>query len=232
MAPLPISAAAVHRRRYIIDGGNSHYRIPAARSDDAQRKIQYVDPGHQRRDLGFGPPKDYSLMIGADESGWWNGCARYSKPFAGQGPGLWAGSGCGARVTHQDGPERQRVWRDGKPCRGFLDPGAQKERVQDRSDQIAEIWRYGSVVRSWMLDLTPMHWKKNHPLKGHRSLGRRFRRGQLDVATRSNWVCPAPSHYDVAARSVCAHATNDSFSDKIMAAMRRNQSDGHEIKKE
>jgi hypothetical protein len=46
--------------------------------------------------------------------------------------------------------------------------------------QIAEIWRYGSVVRSWLLDLTANALEKNPTLHGIAPLCRRFGRGALD----------------------------------------------------
>jgi len=43
---------------------------------------------------------------------------------------------------------------------------AAQSRIQARLHQIAEIWRYGSVVRSWLLDLTANALEKNPPSMG------------------------------------------------------------------
>ena len=46
--------------------------------------------------------------------------------------------------------------------------------------KISGIWRYGSVVRSWLLDLLHDALSKNPDFERHQGLGRRFRRGPLD----------------------------------------------------
>ena len=57
--------------------------------------------------------------------------------------------------------------------------------------QIAEIWRYGSVVRSWLLDLTADASEKNPDPARNRALRRRLRRGSLDRGrSRRTRACP------------------------------------------
>ncbi len=46
--------------------------------------------------------------------------------------------------------------------------------------QIAEIWRHGSVVRSWLLDLTARALEENPDPGRHRGLCAGFGRGPLD----------------------------------------------------
>ena len=57
--------------------------------------------------------------------------------------------------------------------------GAKKELNLDLT-QITQIWQYGSVVRSWLLDLTADALKKNPTAGGYGCLRRRLRRGALD----------------------------------------------------
>ena len=59
-----------------------------------------------------------------------------------------------------------------------------KEELNLDLAQIAEIWRYGSVVRSWLLDLTADALKENPTLEGLRGLCGGFRRGSLDRVSR------------------------------------------------
>ena len=67
--------------------------------------------------------------------------------------------------------------------------------------QIAEIWRYGSVVRSWLLDLTASALDKNPTLEGNRTLCRGFRRGPLDRRRRHRVGRVRTRDYALAARA-------------------------------
>ena len=96
--------------------------------------------------------------------------------------------------------------------------------------QVAEIWRHGSVVRSWLLDLTAAALKENPTLDGIAPLRRRFGRGPLDGAEAIDLDVPAP----VITLSLLARLRSrdpDSFADKLLAAM-RNQFGGHAVRKE
>jgi 6-phosphogluconate dehydrogenase len=57
--------------------------------------------------------------------------------------------------------------------------------------QIAEIWRYGSVVRSWLLDLTADALEEESDAQGHRS---------LRVAIRARDAGPRPRRSSSACR--------------------------------
>jgi hypothetical protein len=46
--------------------------------------------------------------------------------------------------------------------------------------EIAGIWRYGSVVRSWLLELLHARWSSTATTRRHRALRRGLRRGPLD----------------------------------------------------
>ena len=48
--------------------------------------------------------------------------------------------------------------------------------------RVAETWRHGSVVRSWLLDLTAEFLERDADARRHRAGGRRFRRRPLDRA--------------------------------------------------
>ena len=96
--------------------------------------------------------------------------------------------------------------------------------------QIAEIWRYGSVVRSWLLDLTADALEKNPTLHGIAPYVADSGEGRWTVAEAVELGVPAI----VITASLLGRFSsqdNDSFSDKLLAAM-RNQFGGHAIKKE
>ena len=96
--------------------------------------------------------------------------------------------------------------------------------------QVAEIWRDGSVVRSWLLDLTADALGKNPTHGRHRAVRGRFRRRSLD-GRRSDRPrrAGAGDHASLLERLRSRDA--DSFADKLLAAM-RNEFGGHAIKKE
>ena len=92
--------------------------------------------------------------------------------------------------------------------------------------QVGEIWRYGSVVRSWLLDLTAdalgresARWTASRPTSSipARAAGRSPR--------RSTSTCPAPV-ITLSLIERLRSRDSESFSDKLLAAM-RNQFGGH-----
>jgi 6-phosphogluconate dehydrogenase len=95
--------------------------------------------------------------------------------------------------------------------------------------QIAEIWRHGSVVRSWLLDLTSAALQKNPGLDGVAPHVADSGEGRWTVAEAIDLDVPAP----VITQSLIERLRSrdsDSFSDKLLSAM-RNQFGGHEMKK-
>jgi 6-phosphogluconate dehydrogenase len=96
--------------------------------------------------------------------------------------------------------------------------------------QVAEIWRDGSVVRSWLLDLTSAALKKNPGLEGIAPYVADSGEGRWTVAEAIDLDVATP----VIALSLLERLRSrdaQSFSDKLLAAM-RHQFGGHEIKKE
>ena len=96
--------------------------------------------------------------------------------------------------------------------------------------QIAEIWRYGSVVRSWLLDLTADALAKNPTMKGIAPYVADSGEGRWTVAEAIELGVPAPV-ITLSLLERLRSRDKDSFTDKLLSAM-RNQFGGHEIKKE
>ena len=95
--------------------------------------------------------------------------------------------------------------------------------------QIAEIWRHGSVVRSWLL-LTSAALERNPQLAGIAPYVADSGEGRWTLAEAIDLDVPAP----VIALSLIARLRSrdaDSFADKLLAAM-RHQFGGHAIKPE
>ena len=147
-ALLPLLAAG----DTVVDGGNSNYKDTLRRAGAvADTASDYVDCGTSGGVWGLA--EGYSLMIGGDE----DAVERLRPIFETLAPAKDQGWGrvgpVGVGPLHQDGPQRHRVRTDAGVCRGLFDPRAQAGFRLDLH-QVAEIWRYGSVVRSWLLDLT------------------------------------------------------------------------------
>jgi 6-phosphogluconate dehydrogenase len=96
--------------------------------------------------------------------------------------------------------------------------------------QVAEIWRCGSVVRSWLLDLTSDALRKNPTMAGIAPYVADSGEGRWTVDAALELNVPAP----VITQSLIERLRScdaESVSDKLLSAM-RNEFGGHEIKKE
>src|SRR6187455_1402315 len=96
--------------------------------------------------------------------------------------------------------------------------------------QVAEIWRDGSVVQSWLLDLTSAALAKNPDLDGIAPYVADSGEGRWTVAEAIDLNVAAP----VITLSLLERLQSrdpESFSNKLLSAM-RNQFGGHEMKKE
>jgi 6-phosphogluconate dehydrogenase len=95
--------------------------------------------------------------------------------------------------------------------------------------QIAELWRHGSVVRSWLLDLTADALSADATLHGVQAHVGDSGEGRWMVAEAIEQDVPAP----VITSSLLERLRSrdkDSFTDKLLAVM-RNKFGGHEVKK-
>ena len=96
--------------------------------------------------------------------------------------------------------------------------------------QVAEIWRHGSVVRSWLLDLTALALQENPTLDGIAPFVSDSGEGRWTVKEAIDLDVPAP----VITQALLARLESredDSFTHKLLSAM-RNQFGGHAVKKE
>jgi 6-phosphogluconate dehydrogenase len=96
--------------------------------------------------------------------------------------------------------------------------------------QVADIWRSGSVVRSWLLDLTALALEKNPSMDGIAPYVEDSGEGRWTVAEAIDLDVSAPV-ITLALLERLRSRDADSYSDKLLAAM-RNQFGGHAMKKE
>jgi 6-phosphogluconate dehydrogenase len=212
----------------IIDGGNSNYRDTQRRAAMVvQRKIQYVDSGTSGGVWGLA--EGYSLMIGGDEAV----VERLRPIFETLAPAKDQGWG---RVGPVGSGHYTKMVHNGIEY-GLMQAYAEgfsilqhKEEFKLDLRQVAEIWRYGSVVRSWLLDLTAIALDKNPTLAGIAPYVADSGEGRWTVADAIELGVSAPV-ITLSLLERLRSRDNDSFTDKLLAAM-RNQFGGHEIKKE
>jgi 6-phosphogluconate dehydrogenase len=212
----------------IIDGGNSNYRDTQRRAAAvAARKIQYVDSGTSGGIWGLA--EGYSLMIGGDEAV----VERLRPIFETLAPAKDQGWG---RVGPVGSGHYTKMVHNGIEY-GLMQAYAEGFSILQHKDefkldlhQVAEIWRYGSVVRSWLLDLTAIALDKNPTLAGIAPYVADSGEGRWTVADAIELGVSAPV-ITLSLLERLRSRDNDSFTDKLLAAM-RNQFGGHEIKKE
>jgi 6-phosphogluconate dehydrogenase len=223
-ALLPVLAAG----DTLIDGGNSYYRDTQRRAATAaERKIQYVDSGTSGGIWGLA--EGYSLMIGGDEA-----VVERLRPIfetlapapdRGWGRVGAVGSGHFTKMIH-NGIEYGMMQ---AYAEGFSILQHKSEFKLDLHE-IAQIWRHGSVVRSWLLDLTADALQKNPTLHGIAPYVADSGEGRWTVAEAIELGVPA-SVITLSLLERLRSRDADSFADKLLAAM-RNQFGGHPIKQE
>lgn len=212
----------------LIDGGNSNYKDTLRRAEACAAKgIHYVDCGTSGGVWGLA--EGYSMMIGGDTKV----VERHRPIFETLAPAKdkgWGrvgpvGSGHFTKMVH-NGIEYGLMQ---AYAEGFSILGHKQEFALDLH-QVAEIWRTGSVVRSWLLDLTADALGKNPKLDGIAPWVADSGEGRWTVAEAIDLDVPAP----VITASLIARLRSrdgDSFADKLLAAM-RNEFGGHAMKKE
>ena len=212
----------------IVDGGNSNYKDTLRRATMFHdRKINYIDCGTSGGVWGLA--EGYSLMVGGDAQA----VERLRPIFETLAPAPdrgWGrvgpvGSGHFTKMVH-NGIEYGLMQ---AYAEGFSILKHKRDLGLDLH-QVAEIWRHGSVVRSWLLDLTAAALEKNPDMAGIAPYVEDSGEGRWTVAEAIDLDVPAP----VITLSLLERLRSrdaDSFSDKLLAAM-RNEFGGHAIKKE
>jgi 6-phosphogluconate dehydrogenase len=212
----------------IIDGGNSNYRDTQRRAAAvAKHQIQYVDSGTSGGVWGLA--EGYSLMIGGDAAV----VERLRPIFETLAPAPDRGWG---RVGAVGSGHYTKMIHNGIEY-GLMQAYAEGFSILEHKTefsldlhQIAEIWRYGSVVRSWLLDLTSDALDKNPTLKGIAPYVADSGEGRWTVAEAIELGVPA-SVITLSLLGRLRSRDADSFTDKLLSAM-RNQFGGHAIKTE
>ena len=212
----------------VVDGGNSFYKDTLRRGQWlAGHGIHYIDCGTSGGVWGLA--EGYCLMIGGEAQA----VEALAPLFATLAPAAdrgWARVGpCGAghfsKMVH-NGIEYGMM-------QAYAEGFAILQHKADFSldlHQIAELWREGSVVRSWLLDLTANALGKNPALAGIAPYVEDSGEGRWTVAEAIDLNVSAP----VITASLLERLRSrddDSFADKLLSAM-RNEFGGHKMKHE
>jgi 6-phosphogluconate dehydrogenase len=212
----------------IVDGGNSNYKTTQLRSQRcAEKQLNYLDCGTSGGIWGL--TEGYSMTIGGEASV----VARLRPIFETLAPAPdrgWghvgpSGAGHFTKMVH-NGIEYGLMQ---AYAEGFSIMQHKSEFALDLH-QVAEIWRHGSVVRSWLLDLTANALQSNPHLEGIAPHVGDSGEGRWAVAEAIDLNVPAPA-ITLALLARIASRDPDSFAARMLAAM-RNPFGGHEIKKQ
>ena len=211
-----------------IDGGNSNYKDSIRRHDELKKEgFEFVDVGTSGGVWGL--TEGYSMMVGGDED-----VVEQIRPVLetlapapdkGWGRTGPAGAGHFVKMVH-NGIEYGMMQ---AYAEGFAIFAAKKEMSLDNA-QIAEIWRYGSVVRSWLLDLTAEALQKNPELKGVAPYVTDSGEGRWTVFEAIDLNVSAPIITESLIRRIRSRE-EDNLTDRMLSVM-RNAFGGHAMKTE
>ena len=210
----------------IIDGGNSNYHDSVRRAADLKTKnFNFVDVGTSGGVWGL--KEGYSMMIGGDAAV----VERLSPIFKTLAPAAdkgWgrvgpAGSGHFVKMVH-NGIEygMMQAYAEG------LDLLGHKKEFNLDLLQACNIWQYGSVIRSWLLDLTADALAANPKLDGIGAYVTDSGEGRWTAIEGIELGVPLPvisAALDVRFRS----QDPEPFANKLLAMMRHGFG-GHAVK--
>jgi 6-phosphogluconate dehydrogenase len=211
----------------LIDGGNSNYKDTMRHYKEVTaRGFQFVDVGTSGGVWGL--KEGYSMMIGGDKEPVESLRPIFETlapaPDKGWGHVGPAGSGHFVKMIH-NGIEYGMMEAFAE---GFTIMENKKEFGLDLP-QIAQIWRFGSVVRSWLLDLTADALGKNPTLEGLEAWVEDSGEGRWTVIEAIDLNVSAPVITESLMRRIRSREENN-FTDRMLAIM-RNEFGGHAVKK-
>jgi len=208
----------------IIDGGNSHYKDTLVRARDLEKLgIHYLDCGTSGGVNGA--KHGVCTMIGGKKDVF-DYCESLFKSISVPDGYLYVGkTGCGhfTKMVH-NGIEY-----------GMMQAIAEGMEVLHRHSpeadlaSVAKVWNHGSVVRSWLMELTQRALEKDNNLESIKGVMHSSGEGKWTVETALEMGVPTP----VITMSLLMRYRSqqeDTFSGKIVAAL-RNEFGGHAVEK-
>ncbi len=208
----------------LVDGGNSQYKDSVRRGETAATYgVEFVDAGTSGGIWGL--TEGYCLMVGGSQEAF-SRLEPLLRALAPEGGLLHAGP-CGAghyvKMVH-NGVEY-----------GMLEAYGEGFEILARGPfdlhlgEIAENWRHGSVVRSWLLDLLAQALEKDPQLQ--------HLRGYVEDSGEGRWTAQEAIERGIAAPVITLSLQQrflsrqeDTLSNRVIAAL-RNEFGGHAVKK-
>jgi 6-phosphogluconate dehydrogenase len=226
----------------VIDGGNTFFKDDIRRAKDLrERGIDYVDVGTSGGVWGL--ERGYCMMIGGDKAV----VDRLDPIFKSLAPGVGeiaktpnreksdprvtegymhagpAGAGHFVKMVH-NGIEYglMQAYAEGFDIMSGRNSTrlAEDERFDINVGDVAEVWRRGSVVASWLLDLTAIALAKSEKLDDFS--------GKVDDSGEGRWTIQAAIDESVAAPVITAalfarfrSRSENTFGEKLLSAMRK-----------
>jgi len=209
----------------IIDGGNTNFHDDVRRHAKVGAKgVKYVDAGTSGGVWGL--QNGYCLMVGGDSDAVepLEPIFRTLAPADGYAHVGGPGAGHYVKMVH-NGIEY-----------GLMQAYAEGFEILHASDykldlgQIAGIWRYGSVVRSWLLELLVDALAKGQDFPGVKGWVADSGEGRWTVLEAMEHDVPAPI-ITLSLQARLRSRQDESYGAKVLAAL-RNEFGGHAIKTE
>jgi 6-phosphogluconate dehydrogenase len=216
----------------VVDGGNSNYQDSIRRAQALRaRGVRFVDAGTSGGIWGLA--EGYSLMVGGDDAA--IAALRPAletlapAPDRGWGHVGPVGAGHFAKMIH-NGIEygMMQAMAEGFAILRHKEQFGEAAHSFDLA-QVAEIWRHGSVVRSWLLDLAARALQDDQRLSDIAPVVNDSGEGRWTVAEAIALDVPAP----VITHALIARLRSrdaEGFGDRMLAAL-RNQFGGHAVQK-
>ena len=211
----------------IIDSSNSNYQ------DSVRRAAALAEKGLSLLDVGisgglWGLNEGYTLMVGGDLATFRRAEPIFQTlaPAVDKGYGYVGPSGAGhfVKMVH-NGIEYGLMQ---TYAEGFELMRAKPEFDLDLC-HVAEIWRYGSVVRSWLLDLTAAVLREDTNLDGVQAYVEDTGEGRWTVEESIKLAVPIPL-ITLALQARFRSRQDQPFGARLLAAL-RNRFGGHAVRK-
>ena len=208
----------------IIDGGNSNFKDSVVRHRKLKEEgIDFLDCGTSGGLTGA--LNGACTMIGGDKEVF-DYCEPIFRDVSIEKGYLYtgaAGSGHYVKMVH-NGIEY-----------GMMQAIAEGFEVLNKSEydidykEVARVWNHGSVVRSWLMELTESAFRKDEQLEGIRGVMHSSGEGKWTIETALDLGVPTPV---IALSQMMRYRSqeNDTFSGKVVAAL-RNEFGGHKVEK-
>ncbi|WP_077620271.1 phosphogluconate dehydrogenase (NAD(+)-dependent, decarboxylating) [Bacillus sinesaloumensis] len=208
----------------VIEAGNSHYKESIERYNDLKKiGVRFMDAGTSGGMEGARNGACY--MIGGDPEAW-DQVEAIFKDTAVENGFLYAGkagSGHFLKMVH-NGIEYAMMAAIGE---GF--EVLEKSEFDYDYEKVARVWNNGSVIRSWLMELTENAFSKDAKLDEIQGIMHSSGEGKWTVETALDLQTATP----VIAMSLLMRyrsLENDTFNGKVVAAL-RNEFGGHAVVK-